>query len=347
MGMIMKIIKYSLIFYFCFILRINVAPSQSYIPNSDSPIGKGEHPRLHITQETLPYFRDKIKNYYKSEYQAFVGWVDNNFYSDIARKSLMADYHAFIYLIDHLDGINYRHTISEYGQRSIEIIMKSVNVEEEEIQQKDRFHEGDYNIITRAFDWMWHELTNEQKEKIANWLADVGIKILTERSKGILNGNVRALFSSTYYESPHPWYLGLSIYGSGIRDEDAQILVDSFEHLCLNGKWVDAENWAARNQGGVSEVGLYGFWHLIKHIEQIDSWRTATGENYFSKSTNVADAYLVQYYPQYILYRIKPFGKINSDEPGGVEWNFIKIGQMDAGDRLGYGSVKKLLTSLG
>ncbi|MBI4359582.1 MAG: hypothetical protein HY564_00620, partial [Candidatus Jacksonbacteria bacterium] len=48
-------------------------------PYASSPACRGEHPRLHITQATLPYFREKIATYYKADYQRLVNWVDSQF----------------------------------------------------------------------------------------------------------------------------------------------------------------------------------------------------------------------------------------------------------------------------
>lgn len=96
----------------------------------------------------------------------------------------------------------------------------------------------------------------------------------------------------------------------------------------LNGHWLDAQNWAAKKQGGISEIGHYGLWHPTTHIVQIDGWRTATGEDYFSQGTSLADADFIRYYPQYIVSFLKPA------EPKLV----LKWGTIDAGQGIGTGS---------
>ena len=101
-----------------------VEAAQTFTPDPNSPLGKGEHPRLHITQDTLPYFQEKVATDYKNEYQEFVDWVEENFDQDtLSKAGLMADYHALIYLLGPIDGISYQHNILEYGDRAIEIMI--------------------------------------------------------------------------------------------------------------------------------------------------------------------------------------------------------------------------------
>ena len=48
-------------------------------PYSTSPACKGEHPRIHITKDTLPYFQNKVATDFKVEYQKFVTTIDSEF----------------------------------------------------------------------------------------------------------------------------------------------------------------------------------------------------------------------------------------------------------------------------
>ena len=317
-------------------------------PYASSPACKGEHPRLHITQETIPYFREKIVTYYSAEYQSFVNWVDSQFNKDI-EMGLMSDYHALVFLLGTLPGVTYPRDITAYGQRAIEIMLNEVAASPigkmprgAETEGKAHDYRDDvYSIVARSYDWMWHEMTSEQKATIAAWLADSGLNILN--SKGIKDGDIDSLFSSSYFESYYPWYMGLALYSDGIRDETAQTLVDLFNTLMLNGKWLDAQNWVAQYSGGTSELGNYGLGHPLRHIINIDGWRTATGENYFAKGTGVAPADFVQSHPQFVLYRIKPYGKSNSSYPQGIEWKTIKVGQAGAGIGVGNSGVINVL----
>ncbi|MBI1923521.1 PKD domain-containing protein [Candidatus Poribacteria bacterium] len=293
-----------------------------YTPNPNSPIGRGEHPRLHITQETLPDFRNKIADF-KSEYQRFVNWVDAQFSTDELepeKGGIMAQYHAFIYQIGLIPGITYGRTMTEYRDRAIQIMINKVNAGLPTIAEGNHGYNDDFSNMSRAYDWMWHELAQEQKTRIVEWLVAAGT-IQMEDAQYALN---QTLYSSDYFQTPKPWYTGLGFYGDGIQDAYAQTLVDSFNTLMLNGKWLDAQNWVARKNGGLSEIGEYGLYSPESHIVEIDGWRSATGENYFAQGTSLAGPDFIRYLPMFWAYRMRPA------EPD----HFILWGQMDSSTEL-------------
>ena len=110
-----------------FLVVLLVGFASSYTPPAGSSLAKGEHPRLHLTQDKLPYFRDKIKNYYFDEYQGYVSWVDSYYGSGYSSKmGIIPDYCALIYLIGDIEGINYGHSINDYGDRAIEIMIETI-----------------------------------------------------------------------------------------------------------------------------------------------------------------------------------------------------------------------------
>ncbi|KKT46093.1 MAG: hypothetical protein UW39_C0031G0012, partial [Parcubacteria group bacterium GW2011_GWC2_44_17] len=300
-------------------------------PYNTSPACLGEHPRIHITQDTLPYFRNKIATYYKSEYQQFVNWVDTNFTveDDPDTSGLMADYHALIYLLGPINGITYGHSMTEYRDRAIGNMLWAV-ANWTDIGKARAYRYNGYAIVARAYDWVWADIVPADRTKIVNWLAEIGTSALNS-----MKSDPPWLFSSSYFEGFHPWYWGLAFYGDGIRDADAQTLVNGFDTLMLNGKWLDAQNWVARNNGGVSEYGNYILGHPVSHIINIDGWRTATGEDYFAQGTSVANSDFMKNHPKLVLYTIKPFGKTNSQAAGGADWKMIKVGQAGAGTGIG------------
>jgi len=302
--------------------------AMGYTPAPGSPLAKNKHPRLHITEATLPDFQARITKDYRSEYQLFVNWVDSVFNTDNdLAAGLMADNHALIFLLGPIPGITYQHTMSEYGARAIQIMLNRVANGSLIIPNRGYFWTDEYAKMARAYDWTWSLMTTQERTTIGNWIADAGISA-SQNSNGVdAQGKVNNLWSSAYYGAWFPWYYGLSIYGDGIRDADAQTLVDLFEERMLNGKWLDAQNWIGLTHGGISQIGIYGLWEQVTHIQHIDGWRTATGENYFSQGTSISAEYTSQYYPQFLLYRIGPHGKANPSRAGGYEWKIIKQGE--------------------
>ena len=144
-------------------------------PYSTSPACKGEHPRLHITKDTLPDFQARIAKDYLSEYQSFVNWVDSAFNTDTnASAGLMADNHALIFLLGPIQGITYQHPISEYGARAIQIMMNKTTALLS-IPSTGYFWSDEYAKMARAYDWTWSQMTPQERTIIANWIADAGI----------------------------------------------------------------------------------------------------------------------------------------------------------------------------
>jgi uncharacterized repeat protein (TIGR01451 family) len=308
--------------------EFRIAQSASFFdcakaPYAASPACKSEHPRLHITKATLPDFRQKVTGDYKSDYQDFVSFVDAGFAVDIdSNAGLMSDYHALIFQLGSISGISYTHTMQEYQDRAIEILMKQVNgqIPDTRVEYQNPHNQMTY-VVARTYDWMWDKLTAEQRAAVANWLVAQGSTVLQNALDKMKYGG---LFSSDYFTTAQPWYIGLAFYNDNIQDQNAQALVDTFNTLMLNGKWLDMQNFVAGHQGGPSEIGRYSFLNDPHHIHTIDAWRTATNENYFAQGTTAADADFIRYLPQYFLYRLRPA------EPNIM----MKWGQMGASDQL-------------
>lgn len=55
------------------------AASAAFTPDPNSPIGRGEHPRLHITKETLPILRKRAATTHKGEYKYLLNLANSRF----------------------------------------------------------------------------------------------------------------------------------------------------------------------------------------------------------------------------------------------------------------------------
>ena len=318
----------------------------TFSPRSDSPIARGQHPRLFLTPSTLPAFRTKVSTLRANtglleDYQKVVDYADSVFdrsWEDAERhKGLLADYHALIHLVGPIPGIAYKHTMQEYKTRAIEILMEGIKA--------PLNLGGQYNhnarkeipwLVAKAYDWIYPELSKSQRSAIVNYLADSGLATLPT----IFNqeGRIKALWSTQIFAARYPWTYGLAIYGDGIRDTDATKLVNSFEQAMLNGGWLDAQNFAARNKTGTSsEMGSYGLWNPWRFVMTLRQWHTATGINYFVEGTGLTDADFLRYYPKSIPYFMSP-----------LEHNvFLKWGQAGAGRTINGGTTSDILQWLG
>ncbi len=293
------------------------------LPYSGSPLCSKHHPRLHIIpgddpeiDRSIGYYREKVSRSrdqggFKEEYQGLVDHLVEQFGKNENDTPLEADYHALVCLLNVSDQVIDYHgkTIDSFCREGVRTMMAKIDEPLPRKYEKAGHDIHDpFSTVARAYDWLYHRLTQNQRTHIAHWLAKVGHKMYEGEysGKGIKNGRPRSLWSSNYFEIVQPYYIGLAFYNDGIDDQMAQTLVSSFESLMLDGKWLDAQNFVARSHGGPSEVGGYGFGHARRHILNIDAWKTATGKNYFAEGTSLVGAYYIKNHPQFVQYLVKP-----------------------------------------
>lgn len=277
------------------------AQDTRFRPSANSPLARGEHPRLHVSPDTIEALRQKIESHYLDEYRDLVAWVDRNFAATEERRGgLMADYFAFVGLLGKLDGVGYAHALSDYSSRAVDVLVAKASAGTPSTHVTGYSLHDDYQAMARAYDWAWPHLSGSQRSLVAGWLAAAA------NAQAELIDSRTDLFSSKYFESPPAWYIALAFYGDGYRDAEAQALLDRFATTMLGGRWLDAQNWAARPHGGVTELAEYGLFHAERHILHIDAWRTATRENYFAMGTSLAAPDYMRYFPQYVAYRLMP-----------------------------------------
>ena len=72
----------------------------TYTPDPASPLGRGEHPRMGFTSETLQVLKDKISSpHYFTDYQAFVTDADKHFNDAALNPPYYGDIYALIYVL--------------------------------------------------------------------------------------------------------------------------------------------------------------------------------------------------------------------------------------------------------
>ena len=289
----------------------------TYVPEPNSPLAKAEHPRVRLNSTTLPLIRQKITDYYFEDYQDFVNFADVYYDHNLGL--------AFIYLIGPIDGITYKYTMEEYKNQAISKTMEYVSAELEEYETNPETYLIPFNAMSKddapmraglVYDWLFDELTEEQKIEI--------VRLFSIEHNYIVK---KGIFSSDYFETRQPWNVGLFFYNDGYNDTVAKELVDEFFPLMLDGRWLDAENWCSRDNGGYSEMGGYMIYHQFSHIMQLYDWYIATGEDYNVKNTGLTEATFARF-PEYIVYRILPSARPDSTKTRGYEWRIVKFGQV-------------------
>jgi hypothetical protein len=99
---------------------VGSASARSFTPLPTSPIGRHEHPRIWLTQATLPNLRVKLSGPFRPEYQRFVSSLDSMFgaVETLPSASSQILNYAFVYRIGVVPGIGYAHSPAEYGAKA-------------------------------------------------------------------------------------------------------------------------------------------------------------------------------------------------------------------------------------
>ena len=307
----------------------------TYVPDPNSPIGQGLHPRLGLTQEMIPDLRAKIAAVYQDDFREFVRLTDACFNSDTS--PLDARHLAFVSLIGEFDFVSYGHRdpvdgdLDPYREKAKDILLNFIQAEMAKYSSDPANYrppvsdEPQYDELIATvmlYDWLYGSLNQAERDEIVEWLLI---------NPYCIEGG-RSIWSSDYFEATMPWYVGLGFYGDGVRytddrgveidaDARAQELLDYFYVRMVDGGDLDAQNWAAGVNGGTTELGSYGQYHPYKHFLQLWPWYTATGDNYFESHGSFSK------YPEYLLYRLKPAARPDGSSPGDQEWRYIKLGQ--------------------
>ncbi len=304
-------------------MNANLA-GQTFSPTAGTPVGDGLHPRLLITQGNLPGLRTALSGYLWNHYQDYVNWASSSNDNDKTNilyeaghdplRALML-HQAFIAAVGQVNGISYPISLQKYASRAIAHLIARLNA-------------GDKLSFVAAltYDWTYNYQSDAQRQQIATIMdtRQLTHKVFTLTLKQP-DFSPEQMFSSKYYEVFQPWFLGISLYGDGLVDADAQKSVNTFYSTMLHNGYLDAENFVAGNTGGWSEWIGYSSWHPRSHMLNILGWLTATGEDYISNGGGLPGNALKNY-PVYMRYAMDPHKYFNS------YYSYVRTGDAEATD---------------
>jgi len=297
------------LFIFYTVLIICAQMALSFTPKPNSPLAKGEHPRMHITQSTLPMWRSVLAQYYTDKFQEYVDWAasmsDNDSYNILSEaghdplRAVMV-HQAFIAALGKVEGIIYPIPIEEYARRAINSLIRR-------LKAGDRLS----YVAALTYDWTYNFMTDQERQQIADLVKNRAVthKVF-EHTLSNPFFTPEQMFSSKYYEACYAWYIGLAFWGDGLIDAEADQALDSFYQVMLNYGYLDAHNFVAGNDGGWSEWIGYSSWHPRTHFLNIDAWYTATGEDYISNPSTV-NGNAIANYPKFMYYMLDPHKYFN------------------------------------
>jgi len=332
-----NILKHFLFFSVLVIFLSTVHFAFAYTPLSGSPLDNRSHPRLLITQASIPALRSAIAANYADKFQEYVDWAQspggaNGGITEVQHDPLRSYivHQAFIYAMGTMPGISYPISPDAFGRLAINNLLNDL---------RDGDELGYVAVLT--YDWTYNIMTNSERSEVANLMLNRIIKH-PELNNSIANPNTTPsrLFSSKYYEGLYSWYLGLAFWGDGLIDAQAEAAMISFYDVMLNYGNLDALNFVAGQSGGWSQWAGYTSWHPRTHMILVNGWRTATGENYVAgQGLGKINGNAIGQYAKFMQYALDPHKYDNGYSylrMGGAEMDEIAMGHRSVREQLFY-----------
>ena len=294
-------------------------------PPTGTPLANQSHPRIFITDIQLPALRDKIKNYYGSDFTAFIKEMDAVYNgggttgSSLTAENLKAGdvrSFAFLKLIDPatLPGSGAQHTATEYGLRSIALAVEIANA-----PLRDDHHAtgsfppsgsyGTYNLtLMMAYDWCFDLLTTPDKFAILDRLEAEFDSIEADAS---LDPSSMKTHMNNKSTSESHRYLGVSAFfgddlAGSILPDKAQTMLNHFYEVSIRRQVLTAP-LAFSQSCGWHEGGNYTQDGLNALVWIAGVVGSVLGENLWETNP------YFRFMPYFIYYNSVPFIDGNKD----------------------------------
>jgi len=301
----------SISFVFCVLLLSLDLSAQTFTPKPNSPLAKGVHPRLFVTAEGVVAMREKIKNYYKPDFQNFVTDLDR-LYNASPGAGALAEWNvifgaarsfALLYQIDPATiDVAAQHSKKEYGQKALAL---GLHLAQKLPDDWDELHHGASNLTTGdgglaslalqvIYDWT-HDLSAlEQRQALAS-------RLITMWNNRYDSEKVK--LENHYAANVHVYGGALCFYGDNDLGasymSSAKPMMDSFQDVFIerqlgvaakifegSSDWMEGDSYSADAYIGIMMLaGAAG---------------SALDENFFATNPWLHDA------PYYIYYGITP-----------------------------------------
>ncbi len=278
----------------------------------DSPLARGEHPRLFVTARDVEQLRKKISTHYAADFQRFINAMDRLYDTAPGEGGLQRNNVVFgatrsfalLYLLDPktIPGAHASHSRDEYGRKAIELALYIVR------KLPDKYREAHHGAVVLsgsqgglavlalqvAYDWTHPISTLREKRKIADKL----ITLWQHRYN-----SKRPKLENHYAANAHIYAAALSFYGARELGPSylprAAEMMRSFDDIFLTRQL----GIAARLYEGRSdwhEGDSYSMDGYLGLMILAGASGSALGKNLFAENP------WLRYAPYYIYFNIRP-----------------------------------------
>ncbi len=313
-------------------------------PTPESPLARGEHPRIFVTRGELPGLRDRLASHYAKELQEFIDLLAAPSLSR-QQRNVENPWGAFNYaLAAVLDPEEMRRRGFRFGEAidtSQELCERSWTYAERLLPaitagdgQSHSAIQTDYANplyfpVIAAYDWCASRWSDAQRRLVAD--AFVGGWSTNWRGKDPLTAHgVNGMVANNVASADIHDALGiLAFYGDGYPDQSTQAaMYETFHRVWIDRVLVELEYFYARGTGWHEGSGGYlneGYLNLGVPFALISS---ALGTNYFVEVPFFAQ------FPAFLAANIKPHGQSSTNGMRFLErWGVISGGISGIGCR--------------
>ena len=273
----------------------------------NSPIAKGEHPRLFLTRADIPKLHDKIQRYYAPDFARFVNFMDGLMHMAPGADEL-EDWNqlfgairsfSLLHLIDSktLSGTQGSFSSRDYGRKAIDLalyVTAKLPADWQEPHSASDNLTGSKNGLASmalqiAYDWNYDIATlQERKTLAARLIAMWDVRYDSDKVK----------LENHYASNVHVYGAALSFWGDkdlgAAHNAKAQIMMDSFVDVFINRQLGVAEIIFEGSSDWV-EGDAYAFDGFTGIMLMAATAGSALNKNYFSENPWLYDAPLYFY----------------------------------------------------
>jgi hypothetical protein len=272
----------------------------AWTPNPGSALANHEHPRILVTNQSLPAVKAKLGSggVWHDDFKTWVAWADGKYSTATSAAHadlpyLAADY-AFLWLTHPVAGVTYGHSRSDYGSLARTILMALPTI-------TNQIGNYEWYGMPLAYDWVHPLLSSSDKATLVAFMKTVD-------QYSFVNPGLNPFNSQVTVARAQKTLSGLAVAFDGVDDSWASASLDRYQEYYSDQSGVTrSESDLGGDDGTAGQGASYGLSYTAPHtIITEEGWRVANGISLASHYGG-GDKTFLRRLPHYLAYLILPF----------------------------------------